>query len=130
MTEHATLTIRRKVTLPVVCGVWITTLLVVGYTWAMLPWFLDYYDYFQQQTNNSLDYGAAIELFHGYHLAGVPVALCVLGYGVHLLWAVERRIEHVLWYAALSISLAASWLVWALLVERSFYELLFPAGII
>ena len=121
------LIIQRKVVLPVVCGVWITTLSVAGYTWAMLPWFLHYYDYFQGQANNSIDYGTVTDLFHGCYLVGVPFALCIIGYGVQLLRCAERRADHVAWYAVLSLSLAVSWFVWTLLAERTLYALLFPA---
>ena len=93
----------------------------------MLPWFLDYYDYFQEQAHNSIQYGTVAEVFHGYYLVGVPVGLGIIGYGVQLLRCAERRAEHVAWYAVLSVSLAASWFVWTLLAERTLYALLFPA---
>ena len=121
------LTISRKVTLPVVCGVWIITLLIAGYTSAMLPSFLDYYDHFQRQANNSIDYGTVTEMFHGYYLVGVPVGLCVIGYGAQLLRGAERSAAHVAWYAVLSMSMAMSWFVWTLLAQQTLYDLLFPA---
>ena len=117
-------TISRKTTLPIVCGVAALTLLVAGYTCAILPWFLDYFDYY---TSDNFAFPSGLELFRRYYLGGIPLGLCVLGYGLHLLRPPERRLDHVLWYAALSVSLAASWFVWALLVERCFYTLLFPA---
>jgi len=100
--------------------------LVAGYTCAVLPWFLDYYAFYQQHTKG-IEFGAAIKLFHRCYPVGVPIGLCVIGYGVQLLRCAERRAEHVAWYVVLSLSLAAFWFVWTLIVERSFYGLLFPA---
>jgi hypothetical protein len=87
---------------------------------------VDYFDYYAGAPND-IAFPASTWFFRHYHPAGVAIGLCVLGYGVHLLRLPERRIEHVLWYAAVAGSLAASWFMWTLLVERSLYELLFPA---
>jgi hypothetical protein len=119
-------TISRRATTPVVCSVAALTLLVAGYTCAILPWFLDYFDYYAGTPNN-FAMPFSTRLFRECYMGGLPLGLCVIGYGVHLLRTPERRLEHVLWYAALAVSLAALWLVWTLLAERSFYELLFPA---
>jgi hypothetical protein len=119
-------TISRKAIAPVICGVAAVTLLAAGYTCAILPWFLDYFDYYTGTPNN-VAFPFSTRLFRQFYMGGVPIGLCVLGYGVHLLRPAERRLEHVLWYAALSLSLAALWLAWTLLAERSFYELFFPA---
>ncbi|MCX6927566.1 MAG: hypothetical protein NT154_30815 [Verrucomicrobia bacterium] len=119
-------TITRKATLPIVLGIAVVTLLVAGYTYAILPWFVHYFDYYSDSPN-SFVFPASTRFFRQYYLGGVPLGLCVIGYGVLLLRRAERRLEHVLWYAVLSVGLAASWFIWALLAERSFYELLFPA---
>ena len=120
-------TLSRKTIVPVVCGISITVLSVAGYTCAMLPWFLDYYDYLQGQTRNGIDYGTVVKAFHDYHWIGVPLALCSIGYGVQLLKRAEQRADHVVWYAMLSMSLSVFWLVWTLCAERSLYVLLLPA---
>lgn len=122
----AVTTISRRATIPVVCGVGALMLLVAGHTCVILPWFEDYFDYYAGAPNG-FAFPASTWFFRHYHLAGVPIGLGVLGYGVHLLRLPERRIEHVLWYAAVSGSLVVTWLMWTLLVERSLYELLFPA---
>jgi hypothetical protein len=120
-------TLSRKVILPVVCGVLIILLSVAGYTSAVLPWFLDYYDYLQGQTRNSIDYGTVVKAYHDYHWIGVPLELCSIGFGVQLLKRAEQRANHVVWYAMLSMSLSVFWLVWTLCAERSLYVLLLPA---
>jgi hypothetical protein len=109
-----------------VCGVAALLLLVAGYICATLPWFVDYFDYYAGAPND-FAFPASTRFFRHYHPVGIPIALFVLGYGVHLLRPPERRIEHVLWYAAISGSLVLAWFMWTLLVERSLYELLFPA---
>jgi hypothetical protein len=121
------LNIPRKATLPIVCGIWIMTLLVSVHTFAVLPWFLDYYDFYQQSGGTSMQYPAAVTLFHRCYLIGVPVGLSIIGYGVHLLRASERRVDHIAWFVTASAGLVATWFLWVLLVERSFHELLFPA---
>ena len=92
--KHDMTTVSRKATLPIVCGVWIITLLVAGYTCAILPWFLDYYDFYQQSGGGGMQYPVAVTFFHRSYLLGLPVGLSIIGYGVHLLRPTERRVEH------------------------------------
>jgi hypothetical protein len=124
--------IPRSVTLPVVVGVWFITLLVTFYTCSMLPWFRDYYEYYLTRGADGFEYSpfgpaGLATIFHRSYLVGIPLCLAVLGYGVRLLRPAQLAAAHVAWYAAFSFCLAALWLVWVLLVERGFYELLFPA---
>ena len=119
-------TISRRAIVPVVCGVAALVLLVAGYTCAILPWFLNYFDYYTDAPNG-FAFPASTRIFGAYHLGGVPIGLAVIGYGAYLLRPAERRVDHVLWYAGMSLSLAVAWLLWTMLVVRRLYELLFPA---
>jgi hypothetical protein len=119
-------TISRKVVLPVVTGVWFVTMLVAVYTFAMLPWFFEYYDFYQDSTRG-FEHAAISVAFHRWYPAGVPLVLGILGCGGWLLRAPETGAARLAWYASASLSLALAWLVWVVLVERTFYGLLFPA---
>jgi hypothetical protein len=124
-------TIPRSLALPVVCCVWVISLLVAGYTCTMLPWFRDYYGFYLEKGADAFR-GSAFApagiatLFLRGHLIGVPLCLVILGYGARLLKSAAVGAAHVAWYATASVSLSAIWFVWVLAIQRSFYELLFP----
>jgi hypothetical protein len=119
-------TISRKVVLPIVTGVCLVTLLVGVYTLAMLPWFTDYYDFYQNSMRG-FEHAAIAKASHLCYPAGGPLVLCILGCGGWLLRSPEVSAARLAWYASASVSLALAWLTWILLVERTFYGLLFPA---
>lgn len=110
-----------------VIGVWILTALVAIYTCAMLPWFKDYCDFYQTQSDGAVQLAGIATAFLRFHLIGVPVGLAILGYGVHLIRLTEASAPHLAWYMSVSVSLAAVWQTGVFLVERSLYVLLFPA---
>jgi hypothetical protein len=118
-------TIPRRVVLPVVTGVCLVTLLVAAYTFAMLPWFTDYYDFYQN-SSRGFEHAAISRAFHLCYPAGGPLVLGILGCGGWLLRSPEVGAAWLAWYASASVSLALAWLTWVLLVERTFYGLLFP----
>ena len=115
----------RIVALPVVGGVGVVIALVATYTCAMLPWLTDYCEFYQR--GNAVQLAGITRAFLRLHLIGVPLGLAILGYGVRLLWPAETSAAHLAWYASVSVSIAAVWQTWAMLVERSLYVLLFPA---
>lgn len=120
-------TISRKTTLPIVCCVCFLTLLIAGYTYVSLDWFLDYYDFYERK-EGGVTYPLAVTLFHRWYLIGLPAGLGILGYGLHLLRPSEQVADRIAWFVAVSIGLVATWFLWTQLVVRSFYEqFLFPA---
>ncbi len=119
------MSVPRKVALPVVIGVWVVTTLFAAYTLAMLPWFTDYCNFYQN--SSAVQLAGITRAFLHFHLGGVPLGLAILGYGIRLLRPAETSAVHLLWYVSVSVSIAAVWMTWAMLAERSLYELLFPA---
>jgi len=116
----------RKVAAPLVASIWVIVALVAIYSYAMLPWFMDYCDFYSRRSG-SLQLAGITSAFERFHLAGIPVGLAILGYGVRLLRKSELSVSHLAWYISVSVSAAAVWQTWAMLAERSLYELLFPA---
>jgi hypothetical protein len=119
------MSVPRSVTLPAVIGVWVVTGLVATYSCVMLPWFVDYCDFYQ--TRSAVQFGGVTKAFLRFHLIGVPLSLCIFGYGIRIIRSLETNAAHLAWYCSASLSLAAFWQTWALLAERSLYSLLFPA---
>ena len=125
--------IPRNIKVPVVISVWIITLLVAGYSYTTITGFQDFYDAYQAPKTSGL-------WVAGYHLS-LPVlttifydcwpvagliSLVVVIYGIAILGRAEQSFTHLIWYATVSFSLNAVWLIWTLFVERSLYVGLFP----
>jgi hypothetical protein len=117
----------RKVAVPLILAVWVVIALVALYSFAILPWFIDYCDFYSRSLGGSFQLAVLPRAFARFHLAGIPLGLAIFGYGFRLLVKSDLNASHPAWYISVTVSVAAGWQMWAMLAERSLYELLFPA---
>ena len=118
--------LQRKLVVPIVFAIWTITLALSIHGLTALPWLIDSYDRLASDQPGVVPAGICTAYRYAYPFALLPVAAIVF-YGTWLLRSREANLTGVIWFAAGSISIAATWHVWTLLVERSFFLLLIPA---
>jgi hypothetical protein len=113
----------RKISAPVILGVWALTAFVFAYTFAVVTLLKTFVEWHLDGSEAHLP-GISRGLVR-LHLISVPCAVAIFVYGTALLRQSQISVAHLAWYVAGSLTLAAFWQGWASIAHMCIFSLQF-----